>query len=61
MCRSESLDHCSRYVPEKNLTQHLALAFWVLHYAKRILETFFVHRWAFDYFDRSNRSSAALC
>lgn len=23
----------------------MALAFWVFHYAKRILETFLVHRW----------------
>jgi hypothetical protein len=34
-----------RYLPEKKLTQQMALAFWVFHYAKRILETFFVHRW----------------
>lgn len=35
-----------KYIPEKNLTQKLALAFWVFHYAKRILETFFVHRFS---------------
>lgn len=34
-----------RYLPEKKLTQQMALAFWVFHYAKRISETFFVHRW----------------
>jgi hypothetical protein len=34
-----------RYLPEKKLTQQMALAFWVFHYTKRILETFFVHRW----------------
>jgi very-long-chain enoyl-CoA reductase len=35
-----------KHLPEKNLTQQLALAFWVFHYAKRILETFFVHRFS---------------
>ncbi len=34
---------CSKY-PEKDLVQKLALLFWTFHYAKRILETFFVHR-----------------
>ena len=34
-----------RYLPEKKLTQQMALAFWVFHYAKRIAETFLVHRW----------------
>jgi len=32
--------------PEKNLVQKLALLFWTFHYAKRILETFFVHRFS---------------
>lgn len=34
------------YAPPKNLTQQLALLFWTFHYAKRILETFFVHRFS---------------
>lgn len=38
------LAHSER--PEKNLVQKLALLFWTFHYAKRILETFFVHRYA---------------
>ena len=36
---------CSKY-PEKDLVQKLALLFWTFHYAKRILETFFVHRYS---------------
>lgn len=35
-----------RNIPEKSLTQKLALAFWSFHYVKRILETFFVHRFS---------------
>lgn len=42
--------------PEKNLVQKLALLFWTFHYAKRILETFFVHRYA-----GSNSDSQSLC
>lgn len=33
----------SRTIPEKSVVQKLALAYWVFHYVKRILETFFVH------------------
>jgi len=31
-------------IPEKSKVQKLALAYWTFHYAKRIFETFFVHR-----------------
>lgn len=31
---------------EKTLVQKLALAYWTFHYTKRILETFFVHRFS---------------
>ena len=34
---------CCR-VPAKSPVQVLALAYWSFHYAKRIAETFFVHR-----------------
>lgn len=33
-----------RRAPPKALAQTLALAYWSFHYAKRILETFFVHK-----------------
>lgn len=29
---------------EHGIVQNLALGYWTFHYAKRILETFFVHR-----------------
>jgi hypothetical protein len=28
---------------ERPLVQKIACAYWVLHYAKRIFETFFIH------------------
>lgn len=31
-------------IPEKTQVQKLALGYWTFHYAKRIFETFFVHR-----------------
>lgn len=31
-------------IPPKGQVQKLALAYWTFHYAKRIFETFFVHR-----------------
>ena len=31
-------------IPAKTQVQKLALAYWTFHYAKRIFETFFVHR-----------------
>jgi hypothetical protein len=31
-------------IPEKSQVQKLALGYWTFHYAKRIFETFFVHR-----------------
>ncbi len=38
---------CAPRVPEpRPLVQTLALGYWSLHYAKRILETFFVHKCA---------------
>ena len=33
-----------RRAPEKSAVQRLALAYWSFHYAKRILETFLVHK-----------------
>ena len=35
---------CERRIPPKDTVQTLAVAYWVFHYAKRIFETFFVHR-----------------
>lgn len=35
---------CERRIPPKDVVQTLAVAYWVFHYAKRIFETFFVHR-----------------
>lgn len=34
----------TRKIPAKGDVQKLALAYWTFHYAKRIFETFFVHR-----------------
>ena len=31
-------------IPAKSQVQKMALAYWTFHYAKRIFETFFVHR-----------------
>lgn len=33
-----------RRIPEKGTVQTLAFAYWEFHYAKRIAETFLVHR-----------------
>ena len=35
-----------RSIPEKHPVQTMAVAYWTFHYAKRIFETFFVHRHA---------------
>ena len=35
---------CCRPPREHALAQQLALGYWSFHYAKRILETFFVHK-----------------
>ena len=35
--------HC-RHIPKKHPVQTMALAYWSFHYAKRIFETFVVHR-----------------
>jgi very-long-chain enoyl-CoA reductase len=35
----------TKKVPAKGDVQKLALAYWTFHYAKRIFETFFVHRY----------------
>lgn len=35
---------CCRSIPEKHPVQTMALAYWSFHYAKRIFETFCVHR-----------------
>ena len=35
---------CERRIPPKDIVQTLAVAYWMFHYAKRIFETFFVHR-----------------
>lgn len=34
----------AKKVPAKGPVQNMALAYWTFHYAKRIFETFFVHR-----------------
>ena len=34
----------ARRIPPKDTVQSLAVAYWTFHYAKRIYETFFVHR-----------------
>lgn len=31
--------------PQRALVQKLALAYWSFHYAKRIVETFTIHKW----------------
>eukprot|EP00884_Botryococcus_braunii_P018596 jgi/Botrbrau1/541/Bobra.0010s0016.1 len=36
----------AKTIPEKSVVQQLALAYWVFHYVKRILETFFVHKFS---------------
>ncbi len=33
-----------RHIPKKHPVQTMALAYWSFHYAKRIFETFVVHR-----------------
>ena len=35
-----------RHIPKKHPVQTMALAYWSFHYAKRIFETFVVHRCA---------------
>lgn len=34
----------AKKIPAKGPVQNMALAYWTFHYAKRIFETFFVHR-----------------
>ena len=34
----------ARRIPPKDIIQTLAVSYWTFHYAKRIFETFFVHR-----------------
>ena len=47
---SVCMSSLSRSIPEKHPVQTMAVAYWTFHYAKRIFETFFVHRWGSDSF-----------
>ena len=41
-----TLHTLGRSIPQKHPVQTMAVAYWTFHYAKRIFETFFVHRHA---------------
>lgn len=41
-----SIRQLCRHIPKKHPVQTMAVAYWSFHYAKRIFETFVVHRCA---------------